>query len=119
MGYSSNQIIKPTVAFTRLQTLATYQTSSCSAKTPINRFFRTGLTLKRLGVDWCNTDEFVNFGNSVPLYGGQLPIDQGSSTNLKIYRSSVDTIRPAQLARIQVTYYVTYKGAKGQGSLTV
>jgi len=118
MGYSSNQVIKPTVLFQRLQTLATYQTSSCSAKVPVSRFFRTGQTLKRLGIDWCNTDEFVNFGNAVSLYATQLAINAGSSTNLKIYRSSTDTIRPAQLARLQVTYYITYKGAKGTGSLT-
>lgn len=90
MGYSSNQVIKPDVGFARLQTLQTYMTSSCSARSPVSRYFRTGQSLARLGVDWINTKEVTNIGATppVPLYGGQLPVDAGSSTNIKIYRSS-------------------------------
>ncbi len=75
MGYSSNLVINPVVPFGRLQALQTYQTSSCSAKVPISRFFRTGMTLKRLGIDWGRTANILDWGNAAPtlattLYGG-------------------------------------------------
>lgn len=97
MGYSSNQVIKPDVSFDRLQALQTYTTSSCSARTPVSRYFRTGASLGRLGIDWINTDELNDMAGNipVPLYGTQLPVDAGSSTNIKIYRSSEATARPA------------------------
>lgn len=58
MGYSSNQIIKPDVGFERLQSLATYQTSSCDSSKPVSRYFKTLGTLRRLGIEWANTAEF-------------------------------------------------------------
>ncbi len=123
MGFSSNQVIKPDVPFDRLQTLQTYQTSSCSAKTPISRFFRTAQSLKRLGVDWSDTAQYATFGSTPPspLYGNQLPVNAGSSTNIKIYRTSASQsiTEAAEIGRLQITYYVTYKGAKGTGSLIV
>lgn len=92
MGYSSNQIIKPNVDFSRLQSLATYQTSSCDSSKPVSRYFKTRQSLARLGIEWCNTDEYKNFKpatvlQATALYGNQLPINQGSSTNLKFYRA--------------------------------
>jgi len=42
MGYSNNLIIRPNIPTARLQTLASYNTSSCSASKPISRYFRTG-----------------------------------------------------------------------------
>lgn len=121
MGYSSNQIIKPSINFGRLQTLQNYMTSSCSATKPISRYFKTGGSLARLGIDWINTEEFANFDLNPPveLYGQQLPVDAGSSTNLKLYRSSAASTQPAEIGRLQLTYYIMYKGAKGQGSLTI
>jgi hypothetical protein len=90
-------------------------TSSCSATRPISRYFKTGGTLARLGIDWCDTREITDFGINPPtqLYGEQLPIDAGSSTNIKVYRPATNTIGAAQLGRLQLTYYVLYKGAKG------
>lgn len=54
------------------------------------------------------------------LYGGQLPVDAGSSTNIKVYRSGAPAAiaNAAEIGRIQVTYYITYKGTKGTSSLT-
>ncbi len=40
MGYSNNLVINPSIATDRLQTLASYNTSSCSAKAPISRYFK-------------------------------------------------------------------------------
>lgn len=72
MGYSNNLIIRPDIATDRLQSLASYQTSSCSAKAPISRYFRTFKAQKRLGLEWCNTSEYASFGAfpPVPLYNG-------------------------------------------------
>ncbi len=74
--------------------------------------------MKRLGIDWANTIEYPNFGvtTPVPLYGDQLPVNAGSSTNIKVYRAAGST-GSAEIGRIQVSYYVTYKGTKGAGSL--
>jgi len=72
MGYSNNLIINPSLLPERVQTLASYQTSSCSAKAPISRFFKLFKAQQRLGIEWCNTSEFANFGAipPVPLYNG-------------------------------------------------
>ena len=40
MGYSNNLVLNPDIPTERLQTLASYNTSSCSAKAPISRYFR-------------------------------------------------------------------------------
>ncbi len=40
MGYSNNLVLNPSIPTDRLQTLASYNTSSCSAKAPINRYFK-------------------------------------------------------------------------------
>ncbi len=96
-------------------------TSSCSATRPISRYFKTGGSLARLGVDWVNTEEITDFAAipPVPLYGEQLPVDAGSSTNIKVYRPATNVGVAAQIGRLQLTYYVLYKGAKGTSSLTV
>lgn len=52
---------------------------------------------------------------AVPLYGEQLGANQGSSVNLKVYRQTPGA--PATIGRLQVTYYVTFKGNKGANSL--
>lgn len=72
MGYSNNLILNPAIPVGRLQTLASYNTSSCSAKTPINRYFKLFKAQKRLGIEWCDTTEFANFNANppVPLYNG-------------------------------------------------
>lgn len=71
LAYSANKVLNPNLTAAPLQTLATYQTSGCSARQPVKRYFRTATTLKRLGIDWCSTDEYVQFGANppIPLYG--------------------------------------------------
>ena len=120
LGYSSNNVINPNLGFGPFQTLANFQTSSCTASRAVKRYFKTPTTLKRLGIEWCNTDEYLNFGVTppVPLYGGQLPVNNGSSTLLKVFRPDTATATAAQIGRLQVTYYVQYKGAKGVSDLT-
>lgn len=117
MGYSASECLFPEIVAERLQTLATYQTGSCSATRPISRYYRTGAALARQGIEWFNTDEFPQFGTSDPLYNGQLPKNQGSSTNIAINRPVTATGADAQLARCEVVYYVTYKGSKGTNSV--
>ena len=67
MGYSNNLVLDPQLPTDRLQTLASYNTSSCSAKTPVSRYFRLLKAQKRLGVEWCNTTEYANFGAIPPV----------------------------------------------------
>lgn len=120
MGYSNNLVIDPALPPSRLQTLASYQTSSCSAKAPISRYFRLIKAQKRLGIEWCNTSEFTSFSANppVPLYNGQLAVNSGASTNIKVFRPSTAVSTKNQIGRIQVTYYVQYKGPKGTNTLT-
>jgi len=47
LGYSNLEIIAPELGTDRLQTLATFQTSSCQARKPVTRYFRTGAALAR------------------------------------------------------------------------
>ncbi len=116
LGYSANNVLNPDLTFGPLQSLATFQTSGCSAKVPIKRYFKTGTTLKRLGIEWFDTREYTDFSNAaapVPLYGDQLPANAGSSTLVRVFRSGTATATASEIGRLQLTYYVQYKGAKG------
>lgn len=114
MAYSPTVPINPTVAPGVLQSVANFNTSSCSARTPVKRYFKTASTLRRLGIDWCSTTEYGNFGTpGTSLYGGQLPPQNGSSTSFRVYRSQQASANQAEVGRIQLTYYVQYKGTKG------
>lgn len=53
----------------------------------MSRYYATGTTLKRLGIEWCNTEEYANFATAGALYDQQLGPDSGSSTAVKVYRS--------------------------------
>lgn len=88
LAYSANNVLNPGLAFGPMQSMSTYQTSSCSAIRPVKRYFRTATTLKRLGIEWCNTIEYSNFETTTPvaLYGDQLPVNGGSSSLLKVFR---------------------------------
>lgn len=118
LAYSASEVVYPQLPAERMQTMSTYQTSSCTARTPVSRFFRTGAALRRLGIEWFQTDAYVDFGTAESSYGQQLPPDQGSSTHIKVFRPSDATQIAAELGRLQVTYYVMYKGTKGTNSLT-
>ena len=104
--------------------MATYQTGPCNQNKSINRFYNTANTYRRFGIQYCNTEEFELFGLPgtianplVPLYADSLPVDAGSSVNVRAYRNKDGTIN--SLARLEVSYYVIYKGQKGVNSLTV
>lgn len=117
-AYSANEIMLPAIAPDRVQCLASYQTGSCSQGRPITRYYNTSNALRRLGIQYCDTQEFNNFGAipAIQLYGRQLPVNAGSSVNVKVYRQDT-AITDNALGRLQVTYYVTYKGNKGTSSL--
>lgn len=115
LGYSANNVLNPGLLFGPLQSLATFQTSGCSARQPVKRYFKTATTLKRLGIEWCDTREYSDFGQNPPqpLYGEQLPANAGSSTLVRVFRSGTAIGSEQQIGRLQLTYYVQYKGAKG------
>lgn len=117
MSYSASDILAPALPVARLQTMAAYQTGPCSQEKSISRFYNTANAYRRFGIQYCSTSEFPNFSQSVPLYGGQLQSDQGSSQLVRVFRNGTATTNA--LARFEVTYYVTYKGQKGASSLTV
>lgn len=116
MGYSPNQIINPLVDPERLQSLASFQTGPCSQNKSVSRYFALGYTKKKLGIDFCNTKEYASFDSTnTALYGGQLPIGSGPSVCIKVFRNSSGPERIAM--RLQVTYYVKYRGTKGQNPI--
>ncbi len=97
--------------------MATYQTGPCDSSKSISRYYNTANTYRRFGIQYCSTDEFNDFNSASALYAGSLPADAGSSVNVKVFRNSTNTEQ--KLARLEITYYVTYKGNKGKSSLTV
>ena len=97
--------------------MATYQTGPCDSSKSISRYFNTANTYRRFGIQYCSTDEYQDFNTSSALYAGSLPADAGSSLNVKVFRNTTESLQ--KLARLEVTYYVTYKGNKGKSSLTV
>lgn len=117
-AYSASDVLLPAIAPDRVQTLATYQTGSCSQTKPISRYYNTTNALRRFGIQYCSTSEFIagDFGTSTDLYGAQLLANTGSSVNLKVYRQTA-AISENTIGRLQLTYYVTYKGNKGKSSL--
>ncbi len=60
------------------------------------------MTLKRLGIDWGRCASIVDWNASppIPLYGGQLPVNAGSSTNVKIYRAGTSVATATEIARV-------------------
>lgn len=106
----------PAIVPERVQTLATYQTGACNQNKAISRYYNTATTLRRFGIQYCDTVQFPAFAGANELYGTQLQAGQGSSVNLKVYRQE-QSETPNILGRVQVTYYVTYKGNKGLNSL--
>ena len=116
-GYSNSSVIYPPIDPARLQTLATYQTGGCDPTKPISRYFRTGSALLRQGVEWFDTAEFPQFATAGGMYNDQLLVNTGSSSNINVYRNRVGVLTQQQVARLEVTYYVTYKGTKGVSSI--
>ena len=117
-GYSNNSVIFPEIDPARLQTLAAYQTGGCDPTKSVSRYFRTTQALLRQGVEWFDTLEYPQFGTNGGTYNDQLLANSGSSTQINVYRSAAAVTTKQQLARLEVIYYVTYKGTKGQNSIT-
>ncbi len=88
LAYSSSLVMNADITFGQMQSLQTYQTGGCHPLRPTRRYFRTGTTLRRLGVEWAPTTELPDYSAANILYGGQLPVNQGSSSVLKIYRNN-------------------------------
>lgn len=104
LAYSANNVLNPALTFGPFQSMATFQTSSCSARTPVKRYFSTATTLKRLGIEWCDTTEVLagKFDATPPvsLYGDQLPVNAGSSTLFKVFRPRTATDSVDAIGRI-------------------
>jgi len=68
-------------------------------------------------VDYFSTSSFPDFAaDDVDLYGGQLPAATGPSVHFKVYRNATTGFGPS--CRMQLTYYVRYRGTKGANDLT-
>jgi len=70
-----------------------------------------GYTKQKLGIDYFSTEEFQAFNTVDDLYGGQLPGGTGPSLHFKVFRNNDGIGGPS--CRMQVTYYVRYRGTKG------
>ena len=87
--------------------------------------------MRRMGVDWCNTREYLEgkfnplgtgppqppatgppAGSPYTLYDNQLAYYSGSSSIVRLILT--DPVPADQIiAKLQITYYVTYRGQKG------
>lgn len=61
-SYSPNQLIKPDLAFDRMQSMASYQTGPCSQNKSVSRYYALGYTKKKLGIDFDSCTNYVNYG---------------------------------------------------------
>lgn len=118
-AYSPNELLNPSLTSEKMQSLSTYQTMGCSSDKSINRYYALGYTKKKLGIDYAATSEYVAFGASdEATYGGQLPAATGPSVHFKCIRGSINGAYTRDACRMQVTYYVRYRGTKGLGGIT-
>lgn len=100
-----------------MQAMSTFQTMPCNQNRSRSRYIPLGYTKKKLGIDYASTTEFASFGlNTVALYGEQLPAQTGPSMHFKVYRNATGTAGAS--CRMQVTYYIRYRGTKGTNALT-
>jgi hypothetical protein len=76
-----------------------------------------GYTKKKLGIDFDTTRNYPNYrlAGGAPLYNGQLPAGQGPSMHFKVFRNAAGVVKTA--ARVQLTYYVKYRGTKGENPI--
>ncbi len=96
--------------------MSSYQTMPCNQNRSVNRYYPLAYTKKKLGIDYAPTDSFSDFANNTTnLYGGQLPAGTGPSVGYKIFRNTAGAAGPA--CRMQVTYYIRYRGTRGNNSL--
>lgn len=88
----------------------------CNQNKSISRYYSLGYTKKKIGIDYAPTSEYGDFGlATTALYGGQLEEATGPSIHFKVYRNSVNETGPA--CRLQLTYYIRYRGTKGTNTL--
>jgi len=117
LSYSPNELLNPQLDAARMQAMSTFQTMPCNQNRSRNRYYPLSYTKKKLGIDYFTTSDFPGFGLATEdLYGGQLPAATGPSVHFKVYRNSVVETGPA--CRMQLTYYVRYRGTKGANDLT-
>jgi len=74
---------------------------------------------KALGIEWCPCKEWDDFGDHKDTYNNQLLAGSGPSAFYNIRRDDhagvgVDSFA----ARLWVTYFVEYKGQKGQDDIS-
>ncbi len=117
LSYSPNELINPQLDTGRFQSQSTYQTMPCNQNRSVNRYYGMHYTKQKLGIDQFPTDEYPSFdSNIVNLYNGQLEAATGPSVHFKVYRNATTSTGPS--CRMQVTYYIRYRGTKGVNSLT-
>lgn len=76
-------------------------------------------TKQKLGIDNFDTSEYPSFANdSINLYNGQLEGGTGPSVHFKVYRNVGPGAGQGPSCRMQLTYYVRYRGTKGANPLT-
>lgn len=94
-----------------------------------------GYTKEKLGIDYAACTELYKQNEAgvpvvtdglfaqtdKPLYGGQLPPATGPSITWRLFRSKVgpETFTPpaSDACRFQLTYYVRFRGTKGNRDL--
>lgn len=112
LAYSPSEIIEPGVAGEALQTLTGYQSGNSTG--PISRYFNTARARKAQGVDWMPSGETVSMSDpNKTLYNGQLPAGKGACSHIRISRLRASEATPDPWVRVQVTYYVKWRGEKG------
>ena len=114
IAYSDTEIIHPDIVDERLHALPTYQIMALDPCKPVKRYYTTATAMKRAGVLWCPCKEYTDdlFNGVGPTYDAQLTVDKSASVHVKIKRALIgDFEKPfAEMGKLQVIYYVTFKG---------
>lgn len=117
LSYSPNVLLNPQLDAVKMQSQSTYQIMPCNQNRSVTRYFPLAYTKQKLGIDFFDTDEYTQFGipDSI-LYSGQLDGGHGPSLHFKVDRNSTGATSPA--CRLQITYYVRFRGTKGISDLS-
>lgn len=116
LSYSPNELLNPNLDAPRMQAMSTFQTMPCNQNRSRTRYYPLSYTKKKLGIDYFTATEFPNFAGVNDLYNDQLAAGTGPSVHFKVYRNSGGVTGPS--CRMQITYYVRYRGTKGANDLT-
>lgn len=68
-----------------------------------------------MGINWADCTTYDNLSANPPVatYNAQLPVDQGSSSQVRVFRKRPEQAANGIVGRLEVTYYLMYKGQKG------